>query len=328
MSKKTPEEAPTALTTKFSRLFQDGKLLHIHTPIWSMQVRLSAEDLPLEEGVELPEFVRLGNKMLIDDTQLKKFKVIEKRARNYLAQNSYPFPIAQAHFVPNKTLMPVLEKLETHRVAFMAQVDTFVAGYPGFKEAMLAKYPDHQAALLPYYPDAASVRQKFGFNVTMFEVAFPREMKDINLASIQAEGEARKALQKKFEDEMQRQYAQSMVEVNAFLKDAISSTRGRVVEVFETVARKIQDREVISTSNLKTLSGIIETFDSLDFLDDSEVRKKLATVKSLITTGRDFKEDNDAIDALGAAVGAVLQVAKDTTDIDAITGEYVRHIEV
>ena len=51
-------------------------------------------------------------------------------------------------------------------------------------------------------------------------------------------------------------------------------------------------------------------------------------MKSLITTGRDFKEDNDAIDALGAAVGAVLQVAKDTTDIDAITGEYVRHIEV
>lgn len=193
---------------------------------------------------------------------------------------------------------------------------------------MLTKYPDHRALLLPYYPSPVHVRAKFGFQIGMFEVAFPKQMKEIDLASVQAEATAREDMQRKFQAEWQRQYAQSMEQVDSFLREAITSMRGRILEVFETIARKIKDREVVSATNLKTMAGIIEAFEGLDFLDDKVVREKLGAVRGIISSGRDLKTDYDAIAALGTAVGEVLQVAKDISDLDALTGEYVRRIEV
>lgn len=321
-------QAATALNGRFQRLFRDGKLLQIHVSKWSMATKLNAEDLPLTAGSVLPEFVKLGNKMLVDEEQLKKFTSVENSARSYLRAHAHPFPIAQAHFVPNKTLVPLMEKLEEYRVKYMGLVATFVDGYEAHKEAMLAKHPLHRAMLLPYYPSADHVRSKFGFHVGLFEVSFPRQMKEIDLAAVQAEASAREVLQRKFEAEWQRQYAQSMQQVDGFLKDAVTSMRERIVEVFETIARKIRNREVVSATNLKTMAGIIEAFDGLDFLDDRVVRDKLVAVKGIIGSGRDFKSDNDALAALGTAVGDVLSVARDTTDLDALTGEYVRRIEV
>ena len=293
-----------------------------------MATRLNADDLPLEEGARLPEFVELGNKRLIDDKEYKKFATVENAARAFLRANAYPFPIAQAHFVPNKTLVTVMEKLNEFRLKYLELVTAFVGAYERHKEDMLAKHPEHREVLLPCYPAVDHIRSKFDFHIGMFEVAFPRQMREIDLASVQAEAAARTELQRKFETEWQRQYAQSMQEVDTFLKDAVVSMRGRVVDVFETIARKIKNREVVSATNLKTMSGIIDAFDGLDFMNDSHVKTRLEAVKGLISSGRDFKGDGDAIDALGNAVGAVLTVARETTDLDGLTNDYIRRIEV
>jgi hypothetical protein len=316
------------LNTRFQRLFRDGKLLQVHVRKWSMSTCLNEEDLPLVTGSKLPEFFKLGNKMLIDEKEMKKFISIESAARNYLRAHALPFPIAQANFVPTKVLLSVLEKLEEFRTKYNTAVGAFVANYEIHKEAMLTKHAAHRTILEPYYPPAGQVREKFGFHIGMFEVAFPQQMKEIDLAAVQAEATARSDMQHKFEAEWQRQYAQSLEQVDGFLKEAVTSMRSRVVEVFETIARKIQNREVVSATNLKTMGSIIEAFDGLDFLDDKTVRTKLEAVKGLITSGRDFKGDYEAIDLLTAAVGDVLTVARETTDLDALTGEYVRRIEV
>lgn len=316
------------LNNRFQRLFRDGKLIQVHVSKWSMSTRLNETDLPLTAGSRLPDFIKLGNKMLVDEEQLKKFASVENAARSYLRTHAHAFPIAQAHFVPNKSLVPLLEKLEEYRVKYMGLVDAFVNGYETLKEAMLVKHATHRDILLPYYPSVVHVRSKFGFYVGMFEVSFPRQMKEIDLASVQAEATAREHMQRKFEVEWQRQYAQSLQQVDGFLKEAVTSMRDRVVEVFETIARKITNREVVSATNLKTMSGIIEAFEGLDFLDDRLVREKLAAVRGLITSGHDFKGDQDAISRLGVAVGDVLSVARATTDVDELTGDYIRRIEV
>ena len=135
-------------------------------------------------------------------------------------------------------------------------------------------------------------------------------------------------MKRKFEAEWQRQYSQSMQQVDSFLREAVTSMRSRVVEVFETIARKIRNREVVSVTNLKTMGSIIEAFDGLDFLDDKSVRTKLDAVKTLIGSGRDFKSDQLALQHLGMAVDDVLDVARETTDLDTLTGDYIRKIEV
>lgn len=329
----TNSEAPVAaaanaLNTKFNRLFRDGKLLQIHVSKWCMATSLSETDLPLAEGKSVPSFVKLGAKMLIDEKEHKKFTSLENRARTYLRVHAHPFPIAQANFVPNKILLSVLTKLDEFKTEYYALVNAFIANYEAHKEATLQKYPDHRALLEPYYPHVDIVRGKFSFHVGMFEVAFPKQMKEINLASVQAEASERQAMEQRFQREWQAQYQHSMSQVDGFMKEAITSTRGRIVEVFETIANKIQKREVVSTVNLKTMGNIIEAFDGLDFLDDQAVRAKLATVRNVLTTNRDFKTDQEAIATLGNAVNEVLAVARETTDIDALTGEYVRRIDV
>jgi hypothetical protein len=293
-----------------------------------MAARLNEADLPLAEGSKLPDFVKLGNKMLIDETELKKFSKIENSARSYLRAHAHMFPIAQAHFVPNKTLLGVLEKLEEFRVKYFELVEAFVANYDTLKEAMLTKHTEHRATLEPYYPAAVHIRHRFGFQVGIFEVSFPKQMKAIDLASVQAEATAREAMQLKFEAEWRKQYSQSMQEVDSFLTNAVASTRGRIVEVFDTIANKIKNRDVISTVNVKTMSGIIEAFDGLDFLNDASVRSKLDNVKGLLAAGRDFKEDNEAIASLSSAINEVLDVARSTTDLDSLTGDYIRRIEI
>lgn len=328
MSETPQQPKSTGLNDRFQRLFRDGKLLQVHVRKWSMATRLNETDLPLVTGTKLPDFFKLGDKMLIDEAEMKKFVAVEGAARNYLRGHALPFPIAQAHFVPNKVLLGVLEKLDEFSRKYMQLVDTFATGYEAHKEAMLQKHAAHRDILLPYYPSAEHVRQKFGFHVGMFEVSFPRQMREIDLASVQAETAAREAMKLKFEGEWQRQYAQSMQQVDGFLREAVTSMRSRVVEVFETIARKIRNREVVSATNLKTMGSIIEAFDGLDFLDDRSVRTKLENVKALIGSGRDFKSDQLALEHLGAAVSDVLDVARETTDLDALTGEYVRKIEV
>lgn len=111
MSEAPQPQAPNALNERFQRLFRDGKLVQLHVSKWSMATRLNREDLPLVANAVLPDFVKLGNKMLVSEEQLKKFAALENAARSYLRAHAHPFPIAQAHFVPHRTLTTVIEKL-------------------------------------------------------------------------------------------------------------------------------------------------------------------------------------------------------------------------
>lgn len=316
------------LNTKYSRLFRDGRLVQVHVGKWSMAAKLDETDLPLQQNAVIPAFVKLGSKMLINESELRKFNTIENLARTCLRNHSYNFPISHAHFVPNKKLMPVLDTLYKQRAEFMAAVDTFITNYDALTEANLAQYPEHRGSLLPFYPSPGFVRSCFSFRVVILEVAFPKQMKEIDLLSVQAEAGARAKLQAKFETEWQHQYDQTVQMVDEFLKEALVSTRGKIIEVFETIANKIKKREVVSTVNLKTMASIIETFEGLDFLNDAAVKSKLATVKGVINSGRDFKESQSAISALAASVDEVLAVARATTDVDALTGDYIRRIDL
>lgn len=329
MSSEAPvAPAANALNLKYNRLFRDGKLMQIHVSKWCMAVRLNPEDLPLTEGSQIPDFVKLGAKMLIDEKELKKFVSVEGAARNYLKHHSNVFPISQAHFVTNKALLGILTKLDELKAKYYEYVDAFVMNYEAHKEAMLTKHAAHRTLLEPCYPNVENILGRFSFNISMFEVAFPKQMREIDLAAVQAEASQRAVMEQRFQREWQSQYQHSMAQVDGFLKDAITTTRGRIVEVFETIAAKIQKREVVSLTNLKTMGGIIEAFDGLDFLDDKVVRGKLEAVKGIIGSNRNFKDDSDAIAALSTAVSEVLTVARETSDLDIVTGEYVRRIDV
>lgn len=321
-----------SLDQRFKKLFQDGKLVQVHVSQWGMSYALSGTDLKLEKGLKtseaIPGFASLGKKKLMPDEVRLKFKRLEANARSFLNQNSHKFPVADAHFVPQRKLPEVIVQLNKLKVAFELATTEFIRDYGVNKQKMLDLYPAHVASLEPCYPSAAMVASKFSFSISVYEVAVPSELKEVNLVGIQAENLAIDEMKKTYQAQMQTQFQESTAAMENFVKEATVALRGRVVETFQLIANKIANREVVTQTNIKSLRSIIEEFDELDFFDDDEVKAKLAEVKQMVNSGSDYRNNADAITKLQEVVGSVLATAGKMSDVDAITGQYFRKLDL
>ena len=319
------------LNNRFNNLFRSGKLVQIHVSKWGMSYQLSEEDLGLApvEGARsaVPDFIQLGKKMLFTNDVRLKFSRIESAARRYLKEHSHKFPIADAHFVNQKALIKVMSALNQFKADYEAATNEFILNYEKNKLQMFELYPDHRKTLEPYYPQVENVRSKFGFSISIFEISFPKKLKNVTLNEVLAQNLAVEAAQKKYEAQMQEQFDNSVKQMEAFVKEAALGMRGQVIEIFDVIAKKIQNREVVSTTNLKTLKSVIDEFDVLDFLNDAKVKEQLSVVKRLVNSGADFSSDA-ALEKLQAAVTTTLETAKNMTDVDALTGGYIRNLDL
>ena len=319
------------LDKRFKKLFQSGKLVQVHVSKWAMTVSATEHDLGLDklkDNQHVPEFITLGKKALFTDDVRLVFSRLESQARAYLLNNSHSFPIADAHFVPQKALIKVLAGLEEMRVAYMEEVELFLTEYEQYKEKMFKVYPEYKDNLLPYYPPIQDVRPKFGFTVSVYEVAFPKRMEKVTANDLIAQNLAMEAAQVKYEGLMKEQYQLQLDQMQKFIKDSALAMREEIIKTFETIANKIQSKEVVTETNLKTLRNVIEGFDALDFLDDDKVKQNLKAVKALVSKGANFKDDAAALARLSVAVNTTLETARAITDIDELTGEYTRRLDL
>ena len=322
------------LDKRFSKLFQAGNLVQVHVSKWGMTVSATEKDLGLDntpaEGEvkkSLPPFVTLGKKALFTDEVRLVFGRIESNARAFLLKNSHRFPIADAHFVPAKNLQSVMTELDKFRISYLSEVEKFITNYAAYKQKMLDDHPDFKTLLEPYYPEPHEVRDKFDFTISVYDIAFPKRMKQLSVSDMRAQNIAAEAAKAKYEKLMEGQYHHHLQQMQDFLKETAMGMRGEIIKTFEVIAQKIQNREVVSTANLKTLQNTIASFDALDFLDDKKVKENLALVKKVIGSGSDFKSDAEALARLQTAINTTLTTAKSMTDVDAITGEYTRRLD-
>lgn len=320
------------LDARFRNLFKSGKLMQVHVSKWSMSAAVQPKDIGLEDTVEdrakVPGFISLGKKMLFTDDVRLKFGRIESLARNFLQANSHRFPVADAHFVPQKALVKVFATLDKYKEEYFKAVDDFVTNYEVYKQKMFDAFPDHKDKLIPFYPSVESIRPKFSFYFTAYEVSFPQNVKSMSMADVVAQNIAAEATSQKYEMQMREQYAQHMKQMEEFVQQSALAMRNKIVETFEVIAQKIKGKEVVTATNLKTLRGVIESFDALDFLDDEKVRENLKAVKQLVTSGSDFKDDAKALERLQTAINTTLDTAKNMTDVDTITGGYIRRLDM
>ena len=295
-----------------------------------MSTSVQPEDLGLEKTAEskLPGFISLGKKTLFTDEVRLKFGRLESAARNFLHANSHKFPVADAHFVPQKALIKVFAALDKYKEEYTKVTNEFLNDYEINKQKMFDAFPQYKKILEPYYPPIDAIRSKFGFSVMAYEVAFPRNVKNVSMTEVLAQNIAAEAASKKYDGQMKEQYEQHMKQMEEFVQASALAMRNKIVETFETIAEKIKGKEIVTSTNLKTLRNVIDSFDALDFLDDEKVRTQLAAVKKLVNSGSDFKDDADALQRLEAAVTSTLDTAKNMTDIDTITGGYIRRLDI
>jgi hypothetical protein len=317
------------------KLFSEGQLVQIHVSKWGMTVPATEKDLGLDKSVKegevknkIPDFISIGKKYLFTDDVRLVFGRIESNARQYLLNNSHRFPmLTDAHFVPRKIVPKITADLDKIGDKYMKEVDIFIENYAKYQEKMFEAYPNYKDILLPFYPSPQEVRPKFGFKVGILEISFPKKLKNVTTSDVIAQNLAVEQATSKYEQFMQDQKQYHLEQMDEFFKESLLAMRGEIVKTFEAIASKIQNREIVSETNLKTMRNTIESFDALDFLNDAKVKANLDIVKKLISPGADFKNSQAAVDRLSAAINTTLTTAKAMTDIDTITGDYKRRLD-
>jgi hypothetical protein len=186
--------------------YKDGVLMTLTVTKWGGAKKLEPQDLGLNAD-EVPDFMRLGKKLLIPKEEREAFVQTENNARNALERASFPFPVGGARFLPNKVLMKVLQELEEYKWVYMDLAASFKDRYHLIREDMLAKYPEHREKLEPFYPPVHLLEKRFSFEWAIFV---------IEDATYEAKnGEEVAAAYEKFKINLEEQF-------DKFLSDALS----------------------------------------------------------------------------------------------------------
>lgn len=320
------EDKAAVLQKYYNKIFTSGCLVTLSVGIWSMAVRLNEEDLGQEE---LPDIFRLGSKMLIKPAILARFKRIEQRARGLLNKNSLSgFPVAEAHFV-RTTMLPSLEsELEEIKQEFDAEVRNFFDNYEVYKSDVISSYPEYAEILTPYYPTIEQLTKKFHFDYSYFRIALPEKVEGFDLHIKLAEEEQVSKLmeinQSRFEVQVQKQIEKLVT----FTEESGQLLRNNVTAQCSIIVGKIAKGEIISKTNITTLTNQINNFKNLNFMDDSEMNEQLDNVLKMLDSDADYKTDEDNRRALETTLNQVLENTTKISDVSKVTGQYFANLEI
>jgi hypothetical protein len=314
------------LERKYDKVFQDGSLISLHISKWGMSAQLNEADLNVEKQ---PKIFKLGKKMLMDEEIFNVFNRIESRARGYLYRQAFRFPISEAHFISNDKL----DEVEFHLWELKQEYDqakaNFLEKYPEYKEAHLAAFPTLREKLEPCYPTVEELETKFDFNWIPYRISMPKELKEYDLNAAIAEEKAVDEVKARAQKELREKAERQTKMLDDFIRDAGQLIRKKVLGACQSIAEKIQRKEVVTPTNIKTLLKQVVDFNSLNFLDDAQVENRLKQLQGVLTDGNeDFKNNDASIEKLETVLNAVIAETSKITDLDDLTGKYFRSIEI
>ncbi|MCZ7405401.1 MAG: DUF3150 domain-containing protein [Candidatus Methanoperedens sp.] len=292
--------------------FKDGLLLSLNVGKWGGGKKLTPDDLGLTTD-QVPEFMKLGRKLLIPEDERNAFTQIENNARNALERESFAFPLGGARFVPRSKILEVDVKLKTYEEAYMAAVESFMDRYQEIREKMLETYPEHRDKLEPFYPASHQIRRLFHFGWSVFEIG--------EAGGIQ-EGETVEAYER-FKANLQTQF-------DKFLEDAVVDLRFQVQETCLRTAERIAKGEVVNGNSIKALHSMIDRFTTLNFVGDAKIEDQLNKLRDTLQTtdSASLKENDTLKNQLGVMAASIAKDAADISDVSEITGTYKRRIEM
>jgi len=298
--------------------FKDGVLLTLNVSKWSGAKKLEPSDLGLSPE-DIPDFMRLGKKLLIPENERNSFTQVENNARNFLDRWSFPFPVGGARFVPRDRLVDTAAHLEQYKALFQSTVLSFLDRYEQIKREMLQNYPLYADKLEPYYPARNVIERKFSFTWAIFEITDTKMNETTSQEVIEAYERFKRELQEKFD---------------LFLEDVVIDMRATVAESCEKLSTRIINGEVVTANTIKSVKETIEHFQELNFIGDHSIDEKLAELRKHMN-GHDSKEiakdlrDNETLRReLGNVAHEIAKQAMNLNDVSEVTGQYKRSLDL
>ena len=324
--------------------FIDGKLMMVHVRFWGARVETESKDFGIEK---VASAFKLGHKMLIPEEVIGKFRSIENKARRTVEENSFPFPIGNANFVPLKKFTKVLETLKACSTEYDTLTQDLVDNYEVYKAQMIPVYreaaedaylrqspstevfsiegkeADRETFVQAYIdrikafcPSVEKIKERFSMSWDIFEIALPELH--------QGDGNKIALDQMEFE-EAQKQMREK---VSGWVNDVVGALRSETLELCKRITTNITEGKVIKGRTLNSLRSFIEKFNDMNFVGDKTIEAQLTALK------KDFLDVHtpeeilkvDLQNELKRRLGELAEVAGSMTDISTITGEYRRKI--
>lgn len=258
-------------------LWRKGVLVQIQGGVWSMETRLTADDLNI--GVnEVPGFALLGKKRLLDAKYKNEFLNIIGKARSAAERLGFGFVLTGSYFVPFGNFDRLKAVIERQQETFDLKVSRFIEGYTERRAEYLEKYSEYWDKLDPYYPEPEYVRSKFSMQAIYYVASMSGTMT--------ATGNS---------DDL---YLKWVV-------DSMNGLRSEAREVASTI-RKATSEGNLDGRTMRRVQTLIDRLQNMDMLEDSNLRNAALTLAADASIGNAAALEAAATDVEVESVRAIL----------------------
>lgn len=301
--------------SKADQLFQQGVLIDLTICKQGWNIRLTDKDViitkdvfgddverPMTEAEKqaIPENIKLGHRRLLLPKHTEKVEQIERHARAFLDDKSFPFGSrhqkrqARVRFVHISKVPYVLGELEDRRTAFFSAVDELIENYETYKEEMREKFPDQWNLLQTFYPEPGRIRAGYSFDFQAYGISFPSALDVVDIAkakNMDAETKAHAAHLRNIRESTRRSMEQ---QVSGFVEQVFTDVRARAVDVFTGITDRIKEGKPMTGRSLNRIRDVIAEVKDMDFMDDREFKAKLDEIAGHLE-GVDTLKDDEAM---------------------------------
>ena len=308
-------------------LTREGVLINVSVRYWRAAKRLKAEDLGLDPDNVSERLVNLGQKRLLPKEAIAPLSLIEGRAHALVEATTFPFLGGIGHFLPNAKLAEVRDRLEELRGEFDRACSSFLDHYGEHRveaieewRALAARLSDSPerlvTAIRESFPPAHKVAKKFGFEVHLFQVAVPEQVS----AELVTFGEQAEVLNARRQAARQAQ-EQIRSGVESFVAECVTTLREQTAQLCEEMLESMRSGKTdgVHQKTLNRLGRFIEEFRQLNFANDTEMERRLETVRRelLTVSAEDYRQSPRATRNLQEGLAQVRDHARELAQQDA-----------
>jgi hypothetical protein len=258
-------------------LWRKGVLVQIQGGVWSMETRLTADDLNI--GVnEIPGFALLGKKRLLDAKYKNEFLNIIGKARSAAERLGFGFVLTGSYFVPFGNFDRLKAVIERQQETFDLKVSRFIEGYTERRAEYLEQYAEYWDKLDPYYPEPEYVRSKFSMQAIYYVASMSGTMT--------ATGNS---------DDL---YLKWVV-------DSMNGLRSEAREVASTI-RKATSEGNLDGRTMRRVQTLIDRLQNMDMLEDPNLRNAALALAADASIGNAAALEAAATDVGVESVRAIL----------------------
>jgi len=258
-------------------LWRKGVLVQIQGGVWSMETRLTADDLNMGAN-EVPGFALLGKKRLLDAKYKNEFLNIIGKARSAAERLGFGFVLTGSYFVPFGNFDRLKAVIERQQETFDLKVSRFIEGYTERRAEYLEQYAEYWDKLDPYYPEPEYVRSKFSMQAIYYVASMSGTMT--------ATGNS---------DDL---YLKWVV-------DSMNGLRSEAREVASTI-RKATSEGNLDGRTMRRVQTLIDRLQNMDMLEDSNLRNAALTLAADASIGNAAALEAAATDVEVESVRAIL----------------------